>query len=196
MPPSRSASALGVDRPVASRALPSGRASRRSVAAIALAAVAATLAYWSHAERAPHWADLSTPRGSLRVLVASDSAERSQGLSNRDDLPGDGLLLQWDARGRHPIWMADMRFPLDLVWIEQNGLVVGLLTNVPVCSSKPCPMYEPTGTHQSVAVLELAAVQWRIMGSNSDPWSAPRRLHRRDKPVARSASVTPNARPA
>src|SRR5688572_24905865 len=42
----------------------------------------------------------STPRGSLRVLVASNSAERSQGLSRRDDLPGDGLLLQWNAHGR------------------------------------------------------------------------------------------------
>jgi uncharacterized membrane protein (UPF0127 family) len=50
-----------------------------------------------------------------------------------------------------------MRFPLDLVWLEHNGVVAGVLTNVPVCSSQPCPLYEPPGTHQSVAVLELAA---------------------------------------
>lgn len=166
---SRSASTLGVGCAIVSAALPSGRAARRSVAAIALVAVAATFGHWSYADRASQWADLSTPSCSLRVLVASDSAERSQGLSDRDDLPGDGLLLQWNARGRHPIWMAEMRFPLDLVWLERNGLVAGVLTNVPVCSSQPCPLYEPPGTHQSVAVLELAAGAAANMGSNSDP---------------------------
>jgi len=38
-------------------------------------------------------------------------------MSDRDGLPGDGMLLQWNARGPHPIWMADMRFSLDLVWL-------------------------------------------------------------------------------
>ena len=137
--------------------LPSSGARRRSVAAMALAGVAATFAYWSYTELGSQWAELSTPRGSLRVLVVNDSAVRSQGLPDRDDLPGDGMLLQWNARGRHPIWMADMRFPLDLVWLEHNGLVAGVLTNVPVCSSQPCPLYQPPGTHRSVAVLELAA---------------------------------------
>jgi uncharacterized membrane protein (UPF0127 family) len=110
-----------------------------------------------YAERVPQWADLSTPRGYLLVLVASDSAGRSQGLSHRDDLPGDGMLLQWNGPGRHPIWMAGTRFPLDLIWLEQDGRVTGVLTNVPVCSVPACPMYEPEGTQESVAVLELAA---------------------------------------
>ena len=127
------------------------------MAAIALGAAAATFGYWSYAERASQWADLSTPRGTLRVLVASDSAGRSHGLSHRDDLPGDGMLLQWNGPGRHPIWMADMRFPLDLIWLEQDGRVTGVLTNVPICSVPACPMYEPEGTQESVAVLELAA---------------------------------------
>jgi hypothetical protein len=42
-------------------------------------------------------------------------------VSHRDDLPGDGMLLQWNGPGRHPIWMAGMRFPLDLIWLEQDG---------------------------------------------------------------------------
>jgi uncharacterized membrane protein (UPF0127 family) len=169
MRPSRSASAQGVDRTVASTTLPSGRGPRRSVAAISLAVVAATLAYRSHAERESQWADLSTPRGSLRVLVASDSAGRSYGLAHRDDLACDGMLLQWNAPGRHPIWMADMRFPLDLVWIEHNGLVVGVLTNVPACSSHPCPLYEPAGTTKLLRCSNSPREQWRIMESNSDP---------------------------
>jgi uncharacterized membrane protein (UPF0127 family) len=64
----------------------------------------------------------------------------------------DGLLLKWDAAGRHPIWMADMRFPLDLAWIDANGRVIGLSLTCPV--SEPA---EPDGTDGSVAVLELRA---------------------------------------
>jgi hypothetical protein len=52
--------------------------------------------------KSPQWANLSTPRGSMRVLVAKNASDRSQGLSRRIDLPGDGLLLLWDAPGRHP----------------------------------------------------------------------------------------------
>src|SRR5687768_4095361 len=99
MRPSPSAGALDVDRAGASPALPSARAPRRSMAAITLAAVGATFGYWSYVERASQWADLSTARRSLRVLVESDSASRSHGLSHRDDLPGDGMLLQWTGPG-------------------------------------------------------------------------------------------------
>jgi uncharacterized membrane protein (UPF0127 family) len=86
-----------------------------------------------------------------------DPAERSKGLSPRDNLPADGLLLQWDVPGRHPIWMAGMRFPLDLVWLQSDGRVAAVLINVPICSSPPCPLYEPAGTNQAIAVLQLAA---------------------------------------
>jgi Uncharacterized ACR, COG1430 len=27
-------------------------------------------------------------------------------------------IILWDAPGRHPIWMAEMRFPLDLIWLR------------------------------------------------------------------------------
>ncbi len=90
-------------------------------------------------------------------------------MSDRDDLPGDGMLLQWNARGPHPIWMADMRFSLDLVWLEDGGRVAGVLANVPVCSPPTCPVYEPNGTHESVAVLEVAAGPPQTTASRSAP---------------------------
>ena len=131
---------------------------RERTAPIAVVIVAIMFGYWTYAEHeSPQWANLSTPRGSVRVLVANNASNRSQGLSRRIDLPGDGLLLQWDAPGRHPIWMAQMRFPLDLIWLRHDGRVTGVLTNVPVCSSPQCPLYEPEGTHEAVAVLELSS---------------------------------------
>lgn len=50
-----------------------------------------------------------------------------------------------------------MRFPLDLVWIDAEGHVIAALTDVPPCSADPCPLYEPSGSDRSIAVLELPA---------------------------------------
>ncbi len=101
---------------------------------------------------------LSAPGGQpLVVRVASTAADRSVGLSNMERIPRDGLLLEWSQVGRHPIWMADMRFPLDLVWLDTHGTVLAVLPNVPVCEAAPCDVYEPTGAASSRAVLELPA---------------------------------------
>ena len=54
-------------------------------------------------------------------------------------------------------WMSEMRFALDLVWLDADGRVVAVLANVPPCTSTPCPLYEPPGSEKSVAVLELPA---------------------------------------
>jgi hypothetical protein len=100
---------------------------------------------------------LDSPNGTLVVEIADTPATRSTGLSNRDTLKVDGLLLQWDTPGRHPIWMADMRFPLDLVWLDSDGRVLLVLANVPPCRAEPCPLYEPDQTDRSAAVLEMPA---------------------------------------
>lgn len=100
---------------------------------------------------------LESPNGTLVVEVATTPAARSAGLSNRESLNVDGLLLEWETRGRHPIWMADMRFSLDLVWLDVHGRVLAVLADVPPCHIEPCALYEPEQSDRSVAVLELPA---------------------------------------
>lgn len=108
--------------------------------------------------RKPPTTQLETRNGVLVVEIANTPGARAAGLSNRQTLAGiDGLLLKWDAPGRHPIWMAEMRFPLDLVWIDAGGRVMAVLASAPPCDRQPCPLYEPEGTDRSVAVLELRA---------------------------------------
>jgi uncharacterized membrane protein (UPF0127 family) len=53
--------------------------------------------------------------------------------------------------------MADMRFALDLVWIDDRDTVLAVLNSVPPCSQQPCPLFEPPGTDAATAVLELPA---------------------------------------
>ncbi len=142
-----------------------GRGRLRRVVAVLLAitSVGMTLAYWSAAD-GPTLIALAVPRGTLQVALADTAEHRAAGLSNRDAITHDGMLLQWDAPGRHPIWMSEMRFALDLVWLDAEGRVLSVLPNVPPCTSTPCPLYEPAGSEASMAVLELPAGKAAIHG--------------------------------
>lgn len=130
----------------------------RAVVVSALALALITWATWMVIERRRlPTARIESPNGTLVVEVAKTPGARSAGLSNRERLNVDGLLLEWETRGRHPIWMADMRFSLDLVWLDPDGRVLAVLANVPPCRLKPCQLYEPDQTDRSVAVLEIRA---------------------------------------
>lgn len=52
--------------------------------------------------------------------VNSDAA-RAQGLSNRTTLAADsGMLFVFDSVGERCFWMKDMRFALDILWLDQQ----------------------------------------------------------------------------
>ena len=56
------------------------------------------------------------------VEIADTPVAQRQGLSGRSHLPvGHGLLFIFDKEGRHGIWMKDMLFPIDIVWLDGNG---------------------------------------------------------------------------
>ena len=112
---------------------------RRSVIAGGIAIALIIGVFWMQSEdRTLPIARIETPSGPLVVEIAATPASRSAGLSNRHELRGiDGMLLKWDAPGRHPIWMAGMRFPLDLLWIDGDGRVLSFLSNVRPCRRAP-----------------------------------------------------------
>lgn len=62
----------------------------------------------------------------IPVEVANDIASRAKGLSGRASLPENaGMLFTFPEPGLHQFWMPDMRFPIDIIWIE-SGIVVGI----------------------------------------------------------------------
>jgi uncharacterized membrane protein (UPF0127 family) len=127
------------------------------VGAVVVLAAAAFVIWFVVDQQSESALELVAPRGTLLVEVAQTPEARAKGLSNRAGVTHDGLLLLWDAPGRHPIWMADMRFALDIVWLGEQGRVLAALVDVPLCAASPCPMYDPPGTERSTSVLELPA---------------------------------------
>jgi uncharacterized membrane protein (UPF0127 family) len=71
------------------------------------------------------------PKGAIEVEVANTKASRELGLSGRKSMTDDeGLLFVFDTPGRYGFWMKDMKFPLDIIWINQNGIVVDIERNL------------------------------------------------------------------
>jgi uncharacterized membrane protein (UPF0127 family) len=62
--------------------------------------------------------------------VADTPWKRMIGLMFRKALPGDhGLLMLFDPPSRPGIWMLDMRFPIDIVFLDSQKRVIGIVEN-------------------------------------------------------------------
>ncbi len=60
----------------------------------------------------------------LEVELARTLAEKVRGLSGRPDLKdGHGMLFVYNQPEPVSIWMKDMRFSLDIVWIREGRIV-------------------------------------------------------------------------
>ncbi len=67
----------------------------------------------------------------VSVSVADTPAERIAGLSGTPALPADTVkLFVFESEGPQPIWMKDMRYPIDIMWVDSAGLVVHTETAV------------------------------------------------------------------
>ncbi|MEX0881334.1 MAG: DUF192 domain-containing protein [Candidatus Saccharimonadales bacterium] len=63
----------------------------------------------------------------IKAEVVQSPAEREKGLSGRRCIePDKGMLFVFDKPGQYPFWMKDMKFPIDIVWIDASHTVVGL----------------------------------------------------------------------
>ncbi len=74
-----------------------------------------------------HFGDLP-----VRVEIVDSDAERAQGLSGRTEI-GDhhsGMFFIFPKADYIGIWMKDMKFPIDIVWIDADMKVIGIERNV------------------------------------------------------------------
>lgn len=66
----------------------------------------------------------------LGVEVAQTVIARQRGLSDRSMLSENrGMLFVFKEAGLHGIWMKDMRFPIDILWLDAGGVVLDFMRN-------------------------------------------------------------------
>jgi uncharacterized membrane protein (UPF0127 family) len=86
--------------------------------------------------------------------VADTEGKRMQGLSGKAFLPPNtGMLFEFDRPDTHGIWMKDMLFPVDIIWLSEDKRIVNLISNADP-ASYPHVYYPPKN---SLYVLEVRA---------------------------------------
>ena len=61
----------------------------------------------------------------IKVELAKTPAEQELGLSARQDLAeNEGMLFIFAESRQHPFWMKDMKFPIDIIWLNENMSIV------------------------------------------------------------------------
>jgi uncharacterized protein len=81
------------------------------------------------------------------ILLAKSLGARVKGLLGKSSLPaGEGLLIK-PCKGIHTFFM---KFPIDVVFLDQNDAVIALFRNFP--PNRITPVY-----YKAKAVLELPA---------------------------------------
>jgi uncharacterized membrane protein (UPF0127 family) len=92
-----------------------------------------------------------------------DDPDRAMGLMFRAELPEDhGMLFVFDRLDFHGIWMKNCRFPIDIVWLDEERRVVHVAEGVPPCQKDPCTVYRPM--RKARFVVEIGAGQARREG--------------------------------
>lgn len=79
----------------------------------------------------------------VKTEIVSDAADMQKGLSNRESLEKDkGMLFVFSEPGQTAFWMKDMKFPLDIIWIQDNE-VVDIAANLPPLAGDYVATYSP-----------------------------------------------------
>lgn len=67
----------------------------------------------------------------LIASVANTPISRTRGLSNVKSIgPNEGKLFVFDKEDYHDFWMKDMKFSIDIIFINSLGTVVDIFENV------------------------------------------------------------------
>ena len=97
----------------------------------------------------------------LEVQIADTDPLRTRGLMFQEELPFDqGMLFVFDGENMRSIWMLNMQFSLDIMWLDNEGNLVHIEKNVPPCKTAletvTCPSYKGNNKPAKY-VLEVTA---------------------------------------
>ncbi len=92
------------------------------------------------------------------VIHANTDELRMKGLSGRDGLPRDTVMLfSFPIAGKYGFWMKDMKFPIDILWTNDIGDSVQYIEREISPDTYPKAFYPPKN---SLYVIEGKAGQF------------------------------------
>lgn len=91
------------------------------------------------------------------IEIAQSYVSRMKGLSGREELGCDGLMMAFPYEGRHSIWMPNMKFAIDIVYISGDGRIVDIKQNAKPLSFNPMTWRVFWPKEKAKYILETAA---------------------------------------
>lgn len=81
----------------------------------------------------------------IQVELMLNDAHRARGLMYRQSLADDsGMLFAWRDADYRSFWMRDTCIPLDMLFIDGDGFIAGIVENVPPLNDRgrgiDCPV--------------------------------------------------------
>jgi uncharacterized membrane protein (UPF0127 family) len=105
----------------------------------------------------PNKVNITVNNFNLTAEIAVTPEEQSKGLSIKEDLQeNQGMIFPYKAPKVLAFWMKDMKFPIDIFWLDSDKRVVHIEKNLQPCNPfLPCPSFSPDTKAQYV--LETVA---------------------------------------
>ncbi|MBR9681797.1 MAG: DUF192 domain-containing protein [Candidatus Altiarchaeota archaeon] len=77
------------------------------------------------------------------IEVADTWLTRMRGLQNRTSIgKHEGMLFVFSKEGQPSFWMKDVNFPLDIIFLDKNKILVEVFESLEPCNSSVCPSYK------------------------------------------------------
>jgi uncharacterized membrane protein (UPF0127 family) len=78
-------------------------------------------------QKQDNYAKLAIGNEVMKVELAKTLIQREKGLSGKLNLPeNNGILFVFERPGLYSFWMKDMNFAIDIIWLDENMLVVDI----------------------------------------------------------------------
>lgn len=80
----------------------------------------------------------------FNARLAITNEERKKGLMHIDAIKdNEGMLFINEKEDIYPFWMKNVKFPLDIIWINEDKKVVFISENSKPCFDDNCPHIDP-----------------------------------------------------
>lgn len=105
--------------------------SRRSLKTVGLVLFSLVMLALPFAFFAPPSATLQVGENAYELVVAAKEQTQQKGLGGRAELAqNQGMLFVFDKPAEQCFWMKDMRFPIDIIWLDSDKRVTHMEQNV------------------------------------------------------------------